>query len=65
MDILTMDIDYEECVYKFLKTHNNTSTIAENTDIKKLYDLLINDIIYEPTTLSEMHYLGMGLEDLK
>jgi TPR repeat protein len=49
----------EQQIINFLKTKNNSYVdIEDEKSIKKIYELLINNIIYEPINVIENHYLG-------
>jgi hypothetical protein len=49
----------EQQIINFIKNKNNVHIDIENEDsIKKIYELLINDIIYDPINIIENYYLG-------
>ena len=53
----------EEAFIQFIKEHNYTYKKIQNFDsLKKIHDLCINNIIFEPITVIEIHYLGFYYE---
>jgi TPR repeat protein len=56
----------EDQIKKFIQNHNNTYFLIEDkSSIKKIYDLLINNIIYEPENIIENYYLGLYYDQIK
>jgi hypothetical protein len=50
----------EEQINTFLKNINKNHNYINKDDksTQKIYELLINNIIYEPENVDEIHYLG-------
>jgi hypothetical protein len=56
----------EEEIINFIENKNDIYiNIDNNISIKKIYDLLTNNIIYEPTNIIENHYLGFYYDKVK
>jgi hypothetical protein len=55
-----MHVDYIVGIKQFLSTNKYRFINIDNEDsIKNIYELVINDVIFEPTTAMEMLYTGV------